>query len=212
MSHAFVRNLTFQSNDLGKDVSLMLTFDKNMEGSLYRDVFPVVWKVSSFRKTGPYKAHATYTSQLAFSKPQLVDGNIVGAETCVKINDGEKTSLTESNNVFHFSPPQAVTSGVVQAVNNTGDTQDIAVGFMNKGDLIPTPALFFSGVKDGRDVMAEFIPVLRAYITSDYPETAVLPEPVDTPAIWSQNLAALKESTTWTLKRDASGHYSIVQA
>ncbi|KAG2125971.1 hypothetical protein DEU56DRAFT_823540 [Suillus clintonianus] len=198
MSHAFVRNLTFQANDLGKEVTLMLTFDGNMEG-LYEDFFPVVWKVSTFGKTGPYRAHATYTSQLAFSKPQVVDGNIIDAETCVKINDSEKTSLTESNNVFHFSPPQAGTSGILQAVNNTGAIQDIAVEL--------------TAHRDGSHVTAEFTPVLRAYITSDYQETAILRGAIDTPAVWSQNLAGLKESTTWTLTRDlASGRYSIVQA
>ncbi|KAG1742123.1 hypothetical protein EDB19DRAFT_1702133 [Suillus lakei] len=211
MSHAFTRNLTFQSNDLGKEATIMLTFDADMEG-LYEDFFPVVWKVSKFGKTGPYRAHATYTSQLAFSKPQVVDGNIIDAETCVKINDSEKTSLTEANDVYHFSPPQAGTSGVLQAVNNTGAIQDIAVGFMNAGDLMPKPALYFKEVGDGSHVTAEFTPVLRAYITSDYQETAIIRGAIDTPAIWSQNLAALPEHTTWTLKRDAaSGHYSVVQ-
>jgi hypothetical protein len=30
-------------NDLGKEVTIMLTFDADMEG-LYEDFFPVVWK------------------------------------------------------------------------------------------------------------------------------------------------------------------------
>ncbi|KAG2153859.1 hypothetical protein DEU56DRAFT_771423 [Suillus clintonianus] len=208
MSHAFVRNLTFQSNDLGKEATLMLTFD-TMEG-LYEDFFPVVWKVSTFGKTGPYRAHATYTSQLAFSIPQVLAGNIVDAETSVKINDSEKTVLTQANNVYHFSPPQAGTSGVLQAVNNTGALQNIAVGFVAPGELMPKPALFFEGVGDESHVTAKFTPVLRAYITSDYQETAIIRGAIDTPAVWTQNLAGLAASTTWELKRDlASGHYTI---
>ncbi|KAG1846404.1 hypothetical protein DFJ58DRAFT_799177 [Suillus subalutaceus] len=190
----------------------MLTFDADMEG-LYEDFFPVVWKVSKFGKTGPYRAHATYTSQLAFSKPQVVDGNIIDAETCVKINDSEKTTLTEANDVYHFSPPHAGVSGVLQAVNSTGAIQDIAVGFMSPGDLMPKPALYFNGVGDGSHVTARFTPVLRAYITSDYQETAIIRGAIDTPAIWSQDLAGLADSTTWTLKRDAAtGHYTMVQS
>ncbi|KAG1864399.1 hypothetical protein F4604DRAFT_2028187 [Suillus subluteus] len=209
MSHLFTRNLTFQSNDLGKEATIMLTFDADMEG-LYEDFFPVVWKVSKFGKDG---AHATYTSQLAFSKPQVVDGNIIDAETCVKINDSEKTTLTEANDIYHFSPPHAGVSGVLQAVNSTGSIQDIAVGFMSPGDLMPKPALYFNGVGDGSHVTARFTPVLRAYITSDYQETAIIRGAIDTPAIWSQDLAGLAESTTWTLKRDAAtGHYTMVQS
>ncbi|KAG2037048.1 hypothetical protein BDR03DRAFT_1011181 [Suillus americanus] len=232
MAHIFTRNLSFQSNDLGKEVTIMLTFDADMEG-LYEDFFPVVWKVSKFGKTGgcsysfaaklltyisspvpgPYRAHVTYTSQLAFSKSQVVNENIIDAETCVKINAGEKTTLTEVNDIYHFSHPQAGTPGVLQAVNNTGGDQDIAVGFMSKGDLMPQPALYFNGVGDGSQVTARFTPILRAYITSDYQETAVIRGAINTPAIWSHDLTGLAESTTWTLNRDAAtGQYTIVQS
>ncbi|KAG2339414.1 hypothetical protein BDR05DRAFT_967972 [Suillus weaverae] len=211
MSHVFTRHLTFQSNNLGKEATIMLAFDSDMEG-LYEDFFPVVWKVSKFGKTGAYRAQATYTSQLAFSKAQVVDGNLISAQTCVKINDSEKTTLTEVNDVYHFSAPQAGAAGVLQAVNSTGAIQDMAVGFMNKGDLMPTTALYFNGVGDGSHVTARFTPILRVYITSDYQETAILRGAIDTPAIWTHDLTALAESTTWNLKRDAAtGHYTLVQ-
>ncbi|KAG2140365.1 hypothetical protein BD769DRAFT_1773018 [Suillus cothurnatus] len=221
MAHLFTRNLTFQSNDLGKEVTIMLTFDADMEG-LYEDFFPVVWKVSKFGKTGdlhePVRQEmqmmlmygAYYTYRLAFSKPQVVDGNIIDAETAVKINVNEKTNLTEANEIYHFSPPEAGPAGVLQAVNNTGAVQDMAVGFMSPGDLMPKPALYFNEVGDGSHVTARFTPVLRAYITSDYQETAIIRGAIDTPAIWSRDLSGLAESTTWTLKRDpASGRYTI---
>lgn len=212
MVHIFTRNLTFQSNNLGKEATLMLTFDGDMEG-LYEDFFPVVWKATKFGKSGPYRAQATYTSQLAFSKPQVVDGNIIDASTCVKINVSEKTSLTEANEVYHFSPPQAGVKGVLQAVNNTEAVQDIAIGFMTRGDLMPKPALYFKDVGDGSHVTAKFTPVLRAYITSDYQETAIIRGAIDTPAIWEQDLAALSDSTIWNLTRDPStGHYTIEEA
>ncbi|KAG2352118.1 hypothetical protein BDR07DRAFT_1439473 [Suillus spraguei] len=205
MSHIFTRNLTFQSNDLSKETTIMLTFDADMKG-LYEDFFPVC----KFGRTGQYRTHATYTNQLAFSKPQVAGGNIIDAETSVKINVSEKTFLTEANNVYHFSSPQSGTPGVLQAVNNTGATQDMAVGFMNPGDLTPKPALYFCDVGDGSHVTARFTPVLRAYIMSDYEETALIRDAVASHAIWSQDLTRLPESTTWTLKRDAAtGRYTL---
>ncbi|KAG1777086.1 hypothetical protein EV702DRAFT_1105712 [Suillus placidus] len=201
MAHLFTRNLTFESSDLGKEATILLTFDADIEG-LYEDFFPVVWKVSKFGKTGG----------LAFTKPQVENGNIIDAATYVKINDSEKTTLTEADGVYQFSAPQAGTTGVLQAMNSTGDAQDIAVGFMNKGESMPTPALFFNGVGDGSNVTAKFTPVLRAYITSDYQETAILRGAIDTPTIWSRNLAELAPSTTWSLTREpASGKYTLVQ-
>ncbi|KIK40136.1 hypothetical protein CY34DRAFT_284714 [Suillus luteus UH-Slu-Lm8-n1] len=100
-----------------------------------------------------------------------------------------------------------------QAANNTGTVQDFAIGFMNGRDLMPTPALYFTDVGDGSHVTAEFTPILRAYITSDYQETAILRGAIDTPAIWEQDLAALSDSTTWNLTRGPStGRYTIEKA
>ncbi|KAG2037053.1 hypothetical protein BDR03DRAFT_958420 [Suillus americanus] len=151
--------------------------------------------------------------RLAFSKGQVVDGNFISAGTSVQINVGQKTKLTEARGDYSFSTPEAGSSGFLQAVNNTGAIQDIAVGFHNKGDLMPTPALYFDEVGDGSQVTAQFTPILRVYITSDYQETAILRGAIDTPAIWTQDLAALAEITTWNLKRDTgTGHYTIVRA
>ncbi|KAG1864410.1 hypothetical protein F4604DRAFT_1928862 [Suillus subluteus] len=232
MSRPFIRNLTFQSNDLGKEATIMLALINGDLKGLYEDFFPIVWKVSTFGKTGAYRAQATYTNQLAFSKSpgrewerhqrwnlrqdqceRLSSTLRLLAPTQAMMQDSEKTTLTQANDVYHFSPPQAGTSGVLQAVNKTGVVQDLAVGFMNKGDLMPTPALYFNEVGDESIVKAQFTPILHVYITSDYQETAILRGAIDTPAIWTQDLTALAENMTWNLKRDtATGRYTVVQA
>ncbi|KAG2128018.1 uncharacterized protein EDB93DRAFT_179915 [Suillus bovinus] len=208
----FVRNLTFQSNNLGKEVTLMLAWSPNLDG-LYQDVFPIVWKVTKFGKDGPYRATATYTAQLAFSRAQVDAGKVIGAATSVNININQKTMLTEANEVYHFSPPESGPAGILQAQNHTGSIQEIAVGFVNKGDFMPTPVLYFSDVGDGSRVTAKYTPVLRAYITADYEETAILRGQVDTPAIWTQDLTGLAQNTTWNLARDPNtGRYSLTHA
>ncbi|KAG1836442.1 hypothetical protein DFJ58DRAFT_846954 [Suillus subalutaceus] len=220
MSCPFIRNLSFQFNDLSKEVMIMLTLINGDLKGLYEDFFLIVWKVSTFRKTGAYRAQVTYTNQLAFSKTQVVNGNVISTGTCVKINDSEKTTLTQANDVYHFSPPQVGTSGILQAVNRTGAVQDLAVSFLNKGDLMPMPALYFNKVdphspkrRDESSVKAQFTPILHVYITSDYQETAILRGAINTPVIWMQDLAVLAENTTWNLKCDmATGRYTVIQA
>ncbi|KAG2114157.1 uncharacterized protein F5147DRAFT_17697 [Suillus discolor] len=207
----FVKNLTFQSNNLGKQATLMLTLSSDVD-HIYEDVFPVVWKVFSFGKSGPYRASTTYTTQFAFSRAQVESGKVF-TETSININNGEKTIMTEANDVYHFSTPQAGTSGILQAQNHTGSTQEMAVGFVNKGDFTPTPVLFFSDVGDGSHITAKFTPVLRAYITSDYEATSILRGPVGTPAILSQDLTGLAQNTTWNLSHDATtGRYTLTHA
>ncbi|KAG1791502.1 hypothetical protein EV424DRAFT_1649848 [Suillus variegatus] len=176
----FVKNLTFQSNDLGKEVTIMLAWSPNVEG-LYEDVFPIVWKVSKFGKSGrcfyslaakfptyiralfpgPYLrptrpstmidninslGSRLYMYRLAFARVQVESGKVINAVTSININNSEKTILTEANDVYYFSTPQAGTSGILQAQNHTGTIQEIAVGFVNRGDIMPTFVLYFSDV------------------------------------------------------------------
>lgn len=212
MSCTFVRNLSFQTKDLGREATLLLTFDSDVKG-IYQTCFPAVCWLTTFGQTGSYRMHVTYTSQLAFSRPQVADGNIIDAETCMEINDSEKTTLTQKNCVFQFTNPVKGDPGYLEIQNNTGSIQDITLGFMSPRDLMPRPILYFKEVEDASNITTQFTPILRAYITSDYQHTTILQGAIDTPAIWEQNLAALSGSTTWNLKRDPStGHYKITQA
>ncbi|KAG2356355.1 hypothetical protein BDR07DRAFT_1492025 [Suillus spraguei] len=205
MSHILTRNLTFQSNDLGEETTIMLTFDANVK-SLYEDFFPG----QQIRQDG----YIQYSGDL---HEPVFDGNITDAGTSIKINDNQKTSLTEANDIYHFSTPESGTPGILQLV--------LAIifsfyfislyfpppGFISPGDLMPKPVLCFSDVGDGSHVTARFTPVLRLYVTSGYREIAIIRAAIDTPAIWSQDLTGLDESATWTLRRDAAtGHYTLV--
>ncbi|KAG2364379.1 hypothetical protein BDR07DRAFT_1482491 [Suillus spraguei] len=96
MSEIFVRNLNYQTHDLG---------------SLYKNFCPVVWQVCTFGKEGSYSMRATYTSQLAFLKAQVDEGIITDAATSVNIN-----------------VPVAGEEGSMQAKNETGFVQNIALG------------------------------------------------------------------------------------
>ncbi|KAG1734296.1 hypothetical protein EDB19DRAFT_1163203 [Suillus lakei] len=206
-----VRNLTFRSNDLGKETTILLAFDADMDG-IYRKYMPVVWKVSTFAKSGPYSFTVSYSNDLAFAKAQTGSGNLVSASTYSKLKQGQQTTLTMGkDNLFSFSAPAEGTPNYIKAVNKTGLVQSIAVGFFNPlSPFSPVPALYFNEVGDGSNVTAQWKPVLRIYLESEYKETSVLKGAIDTPAIWTQDLHTLTESTTWDLTRDSgTGRYKL---
>lgn len=206
---AFVRNLTFQTNDLGKEATLVLIFQSDKDCT-YRKSFPVIWRATTFGDEGRYSMHATYTNDLAFSRVQVVDGNVVSAGTYVKINNGQQTTLTKTGLEFKFSAPKQGVPGYLQATNKTDAAQDIAISIMVPGDPMPKPVLCFKDVEDGCDFKAKFTPKLHAYISSDHQETAILEGSICTDSIWEQDLAKLPESSTFTLSREpATGHYTI---
>ncbi|KAG1741439.1 uncharacterized protein EDB91DRAFT_1081724 [Suillus paluster] len=215
MSSTFVRNLTFQAEDLGKVSTLVLTFHCDTDG-IYQKTFPLVWRAITCGKEGRYTMFTTYTNQFAFSKVQVEDGEIVDAGTYVRINNGETTTLTQTDDGFRFSDPEPGVHGYLEACNETGVVQDIAISIMIPGDSVPKPVLYFKDVEyykteTCRGVTA-ITPILRAYITSNYQETATVQCGITTDPIWEQDLSDLPETTILTLKRDlATGRYTITQ-
>ncbi|KAG1837359.1 hypothetical protein DFJ58DRAFT_734407 [Suillus subalutaceus] len=213
MASAFVRDLTFQTDDLGKEATLVLMFHSDME-CIYHKSFPVIWRTTSFGEMGRYSMRVTYTNQLAFSRVQIKDGNVVDTGTHTQIDNGKQTTLTQTYDGFEFSfsVPKHGLPGYLEAINETGFVQDIAISTMNPGDSKPKPVLYFKDVEDGSVVKAKFAPIIRAYISSDHQETSVLQGAICTDSIWEQDLAQLPECTTLTLRREpATGHYTITQ-
>ncbi|KAG1813755.1 hypothetical protein EV424DRAFT_53491 [Suillus variegatus] len=119
---ALRQKLTFHNN-LGKGVTIMLAWSPNLDG-LYEDFFSIVWKISKFGKLGPYWATETYTAQLAACLLQSPGREWEGHQCCdlhqyqceqlsstlkllapvqAIMQNSEKTTLTEANDVYHFS-------------------------------------------------------------------------------------------------------------
>ncbi|KAG1890828.1 hypothetical protein F4604DRAFT_1702589 [Suillus subluteus] len=123
------RNLTFQSNDLGRETTILLVFDADVEG-LYDTVYPVVWKVFTFPKTGSCKFEVTYTNDLTFAEADIEDGNLVQTYANFKLKPGQQTTLTleDDSDTLSSSPPVDGTNGCLKAENRTGLIQDLAVG------------------------------------------------------------------------------------
>ncbi|KAG2364378.1 hypothetical protein BDR07DRAFT_1401556 [Suillus spraguei] len=61
-------------------------------------------------------------------------------------------------------------------------------------------------------VVAKFTPKLRAYITSDYEQTAILQRAIDTRCIWEQDLSFLEsDNTTWKVTYDEYYEHAIIR-
>ncbi|KAF9220785.1 hypothetical protein BS17DRAFT_820308 [Gyrodon lividus] len=214
MSDVFTRHLKFCTNNLGADVTLMLTFNNKDIKGLYHDKFPICWKVANFAAEGPYSMRVKFQSQLAFVKSQIssFSHTIVDTSTYKLLNVGDKTTLTkDARGVFHFSEAVDGEHGHLQVVNGCPSVEDISIGFVEpNSDEGPTPVLYFHSIDNGSLLEAQFTPVLRAYVTTQYQETQIIRDEVDTPVIWERDLTKLAKDTTWVLARDEqTGWYKI---
>ncbi|KAF9222754.1 hypothetical protein BS17DRAFT_180250 [Gyrodon lividus] len=213
----YTRTLKISSKDLGQEPTLVLTFDKfdKETKGLYDTVLPLVWKATEFGAHGWYNIEETYTSQLAFIRPEVENHRIMGASTLVPIDMNQETVLSKNNEHYEFTTPTAIKGAqdsLPRVVNESGLAENIAIGFMSPDDPDDAiPVLLHKKVGAGLRINAQFNPVLRVYITSEHHhEREILKEQIGKP-IWEQDLSGLDEKTTWHLKYD-NGVYTITEA
>jgi len=214
MGDAFVRNLVFRSRDLGRDSIFVLTFDDPRIPGIYNTVFPTTFKVTAFGLEGPYDFSVTYVQRLGVTRAVINRGLVVPAATYTEINVGEKTELSKSGEplIYKFSTPQTISppSKHYVATNTTNALENIGVGFFERADRAPAQILVFENVGAGSSAQFEFTPILRAYVTSDFKESAVLRAQMSSPVLFQENLVNLPENTDWMLIYNKnSGIYKV---
>ncbi|KAG2154328.1 uncharacterized protein EDB93DRAFT_1269715 [Suillus bovinus] len=214
-SNAFVKKLTFKSQDLGADIDLLLTFDDQPIGELYKKYYPSAFAVRRFAADGAYHCEIVYRSQLAFTKVVVSNDVIQSASTEVSIDVGQSTILTQKGEVYQFSDPKTdplVPKKNIQCTNSAPYKQDIGVGFIEQDGAMPKTALVWRGVGHAQKLNAEFTPILRGYIGTDYQENSLIKGQVETDRLFEQDLAALDDNTTWNITYEPStGVFSIDQ-
>ncbi|GJJ15917.1 hypothetical protein Clacol_010196 [Clathrus columnatus] len=216
----YTRNLTFHVNDLGSEGALVLLFEApyGAEGG-----FPIAWKVIPFQAGGYYEVPVTYNNKPRFGRPQVAQ-DIVSDAVGVNLNPNERTDLTENNGLFQFSVPQFVSGigGAIQCRNLTNAVQEIGIdsctgidqsfsGF-DSGSWTSNITFYWDGVGSGSTISAQFKPVLKAYVTTDYKQNAIIRRPIEFPVIWQQDLSTLPTNSSFTFSRDpGTGDYTLVR-
>ncbi|QRV90243.1 hypothetical protein RhiJN_18261 [Ceratobasidium sp. AG-Ba] len=210
------KTLNFYTYDLQKDTTVMLMFEPPSSGKLFKDQFPVVWKIITFRAGGHAKAVVRYSSRLAFGYAQIDDANAVDAAAWVEVKSGDMTSIKADNGLKRFGGvSKREDTRLLVCKNNTNQRANLSIGFV-KGDGIDQrfdPVLLWTGVGAKSNITAQFTPKLTAYVTREYQESQYLRGEVETEAIWSQDLNLLDDVSSWNFVEDPeSGSFHIEKA
>ncbi|KAH9475592.1 hypothetical protein JR316_0012709 [Psilocybe cubensis] len=199
------RELEFLSNDLGKELDLLLMFEPPQVGKLYVDLFPVCWKVISFGATGLGSASVQYTADTGFFVPQNRSGNRVSASNAQRCQSGEKCALRTNANKNGSYITKAVPSKApkaLQCVNETERPASIGIGFMNEAGTKMEPALVWNNIAKDSTLSTELTPKLKIYAVSDYKETQLIRGDIESPLLFEKNLISLPNSTEWKVSID----------
>ncbi|CAE6476488.1 unnamed protein product [Rhizoctonia solani] len=210
------KTLNFYAYGLQKDTTVMLMFEPPNSHKLFKDQFPVVWKVISFRAKGHAKASVQYVARLAFGYAQTDQDNLVDSAAWVEVQSGDITSISGGPGQKRFGEnTKGNGSKLLVCKNNTDGRANLSIGFV-KGESINQryePTLVWTGVGSKSNVTAQFTPNLTAYVTRDYKATEMLRGEVETDAIWTCNLNELDDVTGWNfIEDDANGGFSIEKA
>ncbi|KAG8736739.1 hypothetical protein FRC10_008981 [Ceratobasidium sp. 414] len=193
------KTLNFYTYGLQKDTTVMLMFQPPSNVKLYRDQFPVVWKVITFRAGGHAKASVKYVARLAFGYAQT---------------SGDMSSITGSAGDKRFGPTtKREGTKLLVCKNNTDQRANLSIGFV-KGDGIDQrfePTLVWMGVGSKSNITAQFTPILTAYVTRDYQESQLLRGEVETDAIWTQNINEIDDVTGWNFTEDDSSGSFVIE-
>lgn len=202
---SFSRTLTFRTDtSVTGPVTLMLTFDKIQATPTLTQV---AWRVLNFGGPGQF-ATASYVQNLMFASVQVNDGNIVTAVADQVIGIGQETSLVPSGQGVIFTTPVQGPAGELTAINQTGTSQGLAVGFIGSNGF-PNPLLVWQNVGNTNSVQAVFTPILSVYATAQYQQTQLITGEIVSPVLLNTNLATLPTQQVYTLYQNPDGSYTI---
>ncbi|QRV94506.1 hypothetical protein RhiJN_22524 [Ceratobasidium sp. AG-Ba] len=202
------KTLNFYTYNLQKDTTVMLMFQPPSNAKLFKDQFPVVWKIITFRAGGHAKAVVRYCARLAFGYAQTDDDNLVDSAAWVEVKSGDITSVTGDYGVKRFGAvSKREGTRLLVCKNNTKERANLSIGFV-RGDLINQryePTL----PECSPEPNPTSLPNSRRFL----PQSQLLRGEVETDPIWSQDLNMLDDVSSWNFVEDgASGEFFIRRA
>ncbi|KAH9475602.1 hypothetical protein JR316_0012719 [Psilocybe cubensis] len=201
------RSLNFTSSDLGRDVNLLLMFEPPKNGTLYKDLFPVCWKVLKFTPSGISAARVEYTADSGLLVPQRDTGNLVAASNAQRCQTGQMCVMETNDEGDNFlNPAVAGDPGVILCEFKTHRPSEVAFGLFNKAGNKIEPVMKWDGVGVGSTLAVQLTPKLRIYGMTDYQETELVRGEIRSPLLFEENLIALPNFTEWIVSIDPASN------
>lgn len=186
-------------------------FEPPKAGVLYKDLFPLAWKVVKMQERGVAEGIATWNAYTAFFIPSVEAGNLIHAANYASCATGQECTVTSDGDLSTVTDAVGGTPNVLKCKNLTGTPADIGIGFTDEDGENIQVALMWTGVANKESVVAQLTPVLQVYAARDYKQTEIIRGEIDGPLLWSGNLMALKEETVFKVSVDAtSGEIKVV--
>ncbi|KAH9475607.1 hypothetical protein JR316_0012724 [Psilocybe cubensis] len=208
------KTLDFSSNELGRDVTLVLVFEPHNDGSLYQSLFPVAWKVLTFSAAGASQASVRYTAEGAFFVPQTAGGDNVFSIDYKRIDIGGKCVMeTDDEGMNFLNPAVEGNPNSMQCEINTSQPSSVGFGTLSGTRSTVEPLMFWNKVGVSNTVSLKFTPKLKVFAEHDYHEKQIIRGKIGSTVILEQDLDDLPSSSQWVVSIDSgTGEVTIERA
>eukprot|EP01112_Ceratiomyxa_fruticulosa_P011531 TRINITY_DN312_c0_g1_i1.p1 TRINITY_DN312_c0_g1~~TRINITY_DN312_c0_g1_i1.p1 ORF type:complete len:216 (-),score=41.09 TRINITY_DN312_c0_g1_i1:137-784(-) len=204
-------NITIHADNISKDCTLMCMFTDPKNQSLFKEQFPVVWKVLDFKKDQNHShKYLNYNEHFGLAGVRIDDKSCVKVVTPVYTDILLGDSLTlNKHGCYEFSEKSSGfdNPGPVTIYNETGALAPICFGFECNSKFNP---LLVQAVEDKKNVVFDFHPILSIYLGtgSEQESTLTLDKP-DLQLVWSKSLETLGKEVDLNLRENGNGSYSL---
>ncbi|KAF8557519.1 hypothetical protein OG21DRAFT_1505251 [Imleria badia] len=211
----FSKTLNFSYKNLGKGGWLIFTFDdqkiKNHE--MYKDYYPVVWRIAYLQESGEYQFSEAYEQQFMLATSQIQNDKVTISGALTDIDFTEISALTPDKPVGYkwSTPVEGAPANTFDGINQTGKLQGITVGLRKQKNInqIIEPLLYLD-VPDKATLQVEFAARLRIYAVTGLTEGSVINTQITSDKLWDHQLGEQGLTDDWTITYNPdTGNYEF---
>jgi len=196
-----VKNIVFYSTTdkpLVETFQLLLTMQPLDPNRLFKDQFPVAWRVADFNANESQQVIVTYTAQLGVGVAQI-DGDVIQTSSDIHIGLGQQAVYT-TNGWKAPTPDPAPGVGPVHAINGVERLENISVGLYGDDDLYH-PLLVEKNVTYKATMGGTFHPAIFVYGVNDVQENQLFTTEIEN-NLGSFNMANFGATTYFQVFND----------
>ncbi|ETW84889.1 hypothetical protein HETIRDRAFT_450218 [Heterobasidion irregulare TC 32-1] len=166
-------SISTSKGDLSGNTYLLLTFNPVDTTDLYKSQYPVMWKILKFAANSTATSVIDYSARLAAGVSE-----VLGQKSVFTVDGDGFASWSEP------APKPAPGTGQINALNESGQRQDMSIGMIGPGEAYQ-PVLLWRNVGDGFAMTAKFTPMGRT-------ETQIIRGAIQTGLLGQWDLAKLR--------------------
>jgi len=175
------KTLHFYGQNLGEAVTFILVFSPPYPlepDQWFGDVFPICWETVELASRGSSYVDVIYTGQTLFFAPSTDDGQGIIAGNARLCPIGNTCEAQSDGSTYFFTPSTDGDETYLECVNNSGQSLDIGVGFLNDDGTSFSRSVIWKQLANKDTIKDQFVSGITIYSNSTYKKSQIITAPL----------------------------------